>query len=106
MEACKQNIIHVCAKKSKNRIDLMDEFKKSNPDRHQSVKKWQYNEPKCNKTHEEPNLNRLMGKPTICIYETEGADQLRSNCEADQRHCFRYSDSTIPPLLNFKISSF
>ena len=40
-----------------------------------------------------------MGKPTICIGENKAADQLRSNCEADQRLCFRYSDSTIPPLL-------
>ena len=37
-----------------------------------------------------------MGKPTICIGENKGADQLRSNCEADQHFCFRYSDSTIP----------
>ena len=35
-----------------------------------------------------------MGKPRICICENKGADQLRSNCEADQRLCFRYSDST------------
>ena len=47
-----------------------------------------------------------MGKPTICIGENKGADQLRSNCEADQRLCFRYPDSTIPPLLNSKVSSF
>ena len=46
-----------------------------------------------------------MGKPTICIEENKGADQLRSNCEADQRLCFRYSDSTIPLLLKSKISS-
>ena len=46
-----------------------------------------------------------MGKPTICICETKGADQLRGNREADQRLCFRYSDSTVPLLLkrNFKI---
>ena len=43
-----------------------------------------------------------MGKPTICIGENKGADQLRSNCEADQRLCFRYSDSKIP-LRNFKL---
>ena len=52
------------------------------------------------------HLSHLMGKPTICIGENKGADQLRSNCEADQRLCFRYSDTTIPPLLNSKISSF
>ena len=51
-------------------------------------------------------MSRHVGKPTICIGENKGADQLRSNCEADQRLCFRYSDSTIPPLLNSKISSF
>ena len=51
-------------------------------------------------------MSRLMGKPTICICENKGADQLRSNCEADQRLCFRYSDSAIPILSKFKISSF
>ena len=44
-----------------------------------------------------------MGKPTICIGENKGADQLRGNREADQRLCFRYSDSTIPLLRNFKL---
>ena len=47
-----------------------------------------------------------MGKPIICICKNKGADQLRGNREADQRICFRYSDSTIPPLLNSTISSF
>ena len=47
-----------------------------------------------------------MGKPTICIDEKTGADQLRSNCEADQRLSFRYSDSTVPLLLKSEISSF
>ena len=28
----------------------------------------------------------------LCIGENKGADQLRSNCEADQRLCFRYSE--------------
>ena len=43
-----------------------------------------------------------MGKPTICIQcigENKDADQLRGNREADQRLCFRYSDSTIPQAL-------
>ena len=47
-----------------------------------------------------------MGKPTICIGENKDADQLRGNLEADQRLCFRFSDSTIPPLPKSKISSF
>ena len=32
-------------------------------------------------------------------------DQLRGKREADQRLCFRYSDSTIPLLLKAEISS-
>ena len=51
-------------------------------------------------------LSHPMGKPTICICENKDADQLRVNREADQRHCFRYSDSTIPLLLKSEISSF
>ena len=46
-----------------------------------------------------------MGKPTICICETKGADQLRSNCEADQRLCFRYTGSIMSILSKLKISS-
>ena len=52
------------------------------------------------------NMSRPMGKPTICIGENKDADQLRGNREADQRLCFRYSDSTIPLLLKSEISSF
>ena len=44
-----------------------------------------------------------MRKPTICICETKGADQLRSNCEADQCLCFRYTDCTIPLLQPFSV---
>ena len=51
-------------------------------------------------------LSCLVGKPTICIGENKDADQLRGNREADQRLCFRYSDSTIPLLLKSEISSF
>ena len=51
-------------------------------------------------------MSRLMRKPTICIGENTDADQLRGNREADQRLCFRYSDSTIPLLLKSEISSF
>ena len=49
-------------------------------------------------------MSRLMGKPTICIGENKGADQLRGNREADQRLYFRYSESTIPLLLKSEIS--
>ena len=50
-------------------------------------------------------MSRLVRKPTICICENKGADQLRSKCEADQRLCFRYTDSTIPLLPKFQVSS-
>ena len=36
--------------------------------------------------------------------ENKDADQLRGNREADQRLCFRYTDSTFPPLLIPKFS--
>ena len=47
-----------------------------------------------------------MGKLTICICENKDADQLRGNPEADQRLCFRYTDSRLPLLLKSEISSF
>ena len=46
-----------------------------------------------------------MRKPDFCLCENKGADQLCSNCTADQRLCFRYMDSTIPLLPKSKISS-
>ena len=51
------------------------------------------------------HMSRVMRKPTICICENKEADQLRGNHEADQRLCFRYTDSTIPLLPKSKISS-
>ena len=36
-----------------------------------------------------------MRKPTICIRKNKDADQLCSKCTADQRLCFRYTDSII-----------
>ena len=46
-----------------------------------------------------------MRKPAFCICENKDADQLCNNCAADQRLCFRYTDSTIPLLLESEISS-
>ena len=46
-----------------------------------------------------------MRKPGFCMCENKDADQLHSNCAADQRLCFRYTDSTIPLLPNSEISS-
>ena len=50
-------------------------------------------------------MSRLMRKPTICISENKDADQLSGNREADQRLCFRYTDSLHPLLLKSEISS-
>ena len=44
-----------------------------------------------------------MRKPAFCICENKDADQLRGNREADQRLCFRYTDSTIPFLSKSEI---
>ena len=46
-----------------------------------------------------------MRKPAFCICVNNDADQLRGNREADPRLCFRYTDSTIPLLSKYKISS-
>ena len=46
-----------------------------------------------------------MRKPDFCICENKDADQLRSDCAADQRLCFRYIDTTIPLVPKSEISS-
>ena len=43
-------------------------------------------------------LSLVMRKPAFCICKNKEADQLRGNYEADQRLCFRYTDSTTPLL--------
>ena len=48
----------------------------------------------------------VVRKPAFCICENKDADQLRGNREADQRLCFRYTDSTIPLLSKSENSSF
>ena len=50
-------------------------------------------------------LSRVLRKPAFCICENKDADQLRGNREADQRLCFRYTDSTIPLLPKSEMSS-
>ena len=46
-----------------------------------------------------------MRKPAFCICENKDEDQLRGNREADQRLCFRYTDSTIPLLPKSEIKA-
>ena len=50
-------------------------------------------------------MSRDVRKPDFCICENKDADQLRGNREADQRLCFHYTDSTIPLLPKYTISS-
>ena len=52
------------------------------------------------------HMSRIVRKRDFCLGENKGADQLRGNREADQRLCFRYTDSTISLLLKSGISSF
>ena len=51
-------------------------------------------------------FSRIMRKWDYCLRKNTGADQLCSNCTADQRLCFRYTDSTISLLPKSEISSF
>ena len=50
-------------------------------------------------------MSLVVRKPAFCICENKVADQLRGNHEADQRLCFRYTDSTTPLLPKYEISS-
>ena len=49
-------------------------------------------------------MSRIVRKPDFYLCENKGADQLRSNCEADQRLCFRYMDITL--LNNLDLLTF
>ena len=44
--------------------------------------------------------------PAFYICENKDADQLRGDCEADQRLCFHYTDSTSPIPPKSEVSSF
>ena len=46
-----------------------------------------------------------LHQKTNNAYVKTDADQLCSNCTADQRLCFSYTDNTIPQLLISKVSS-
>ena len=51
-------------------------------------------------------MSRVMRKPDFRLCENKDADQLRSNCEADQRLGFRHTVSTISFLHKSEMSSF
>ena len=57
----------------------------------------------CLTSFQKQLLSCVMRKPEFGICENKDADQLRGDCEADQRLCFRYTDSTIPLLSESKI---
>ena len=50
-------------------------------------------------------LSRVVRNAVFCIRENKDADQLRGNREADQRLCFRYTDSTTPLVSKSEVSS-
>ena len=50
------------------------------------------------------DMSIVMRKSAFGICENKDADQLRRYCAADQRLCFRYTDSTIPLLYKSEIS--
>ena len=51
------------------------------------------------------NMSRVVRKPAFCICKNKDPDQLRGNCEADQRLCYRHMDSAILLLSKSEISS-
>ena len=51
---------------------------------------------------QQDDLSHVMRIPDFRLCENKGADQLYSDCEADQHLCFRYTDSTIPLLSKSK----
>ena len=59
----------------------------------------------CERKYEAYFMSLVMIKPAFCICENKNADQFRGNREADQPHCFRYTDSTFSLLPKCKISS-
>ena len=59
----------------------------------------------CASSESQAHMSLVMRKPAFCICQNKDADQLRGNREADQRLCFRYTDSTITLLSKSEISS-
>ena len=51
-------------------------------------------------------MSHAMRKLDFRVGENKNADQLCSNCTADQRLCFHYMDGRLPLLHKSKISGF
>ena len=58
----------------------------------------------CTRPRYQVSVYRTIG-PLVCICENKDADQLCGNHTADQRLCFRFTDSAIPLLAKSEISS-
>ena len=88
-------------------ISYHQELAQSEPKNHPSKPKLKITKLQKDRSPGEQYLSLVMRKPFFCICENKDADQLRGNREADQRFCFRYTDSTFPLLLNpkFQVSS-
>ena len=52
------------------------------------------------------NISQNMNKSDFRLCKNAGADQLYSNCTADQRLCFHYMDSTMSLLPKYEIPTF
>ena len=50
-------------------------------------------------------MSRIVRKPDFCLCENKGADQLRCHCEAGQRLCSSYTDSSSSKIRNFRLLS-
>ena len=59
----------------------------------------------CIRVDNQVHMSLVVRNPAFCICENKDADQLRGDREADQRLCFRHTDSTIPLLPKSEISS-
>ena len=95
-----------------------EDFRKAHIERQELIRQWENTIEQMQRRDKEMDLlaavrifiiyylSRVRRKPDFCLCENKGADQLRSNCTADQRLCFRYTDSTISLLFKSEISSF
>ena len=62
---------------------------------------------KCHHIFMLHDISRVLGEKMVCFMsENKDADQLCSNCTADQHLCFRYTDRAILFLLISEISRF
>ena len=54
--------------------------------------------------YKQQQMSRRIRKATTCMCENKGADQLCSNCTANQRLRFRFKNSTIPEISSLHVA--